>query len=115
MDNPEKQGRQEENEQNKNTIQYELDTPTSMQKTKPKQIRYDPSYKTLVSVKIQKHEHPSHSFTFYTNSTRKRHRKMLFSFQHLTSEKQEVQNTSRQPHQLYKVMHSCHILSCTST
>jgi len=32
MDNPEKQGRQEENEQNKNTIQYELDTPTSMQK-----------------------------------------------------------------------------------
>jgi hypothetical protein len=38
-----------------------------------------------------------------------------FSFQHLTSEKQEVQNTSRQPYQLYKVMHSCYILSCIST
>jgi len=32
MDNPEKQARQEENEQNKNTIQYALDTTTSQQK-----------------------------------------------------------------------------------
>ena len=34
-------------------------------KTKPKQIRYNPSYKQLVSVKVQKHEHPSHLFIFY--------------------------------------------------
>jgi hypothetical protein len=32
MDNPEKQYRQEENEQNKNAIQYALDITTSQQK-----------------------------------------------------------------------------------
>ena len=89
-------------------------TPPQASKKRPTQVRHDPSYKQLVSVKVQKHQQPSHSFTVYTNSTKKRHRKMLFSFQHLTSEKQEVKNTFRKPHQLYKVMHSCHILSCTS-
>jgi hypothetical protein len=32
MDNSEKQSRQEENKQNKNAIQYALDTTTSQQK-----------------------------------------------------------------------------------
>ena len=67
MDNPEKQGRQEENEQSKNAIQYELDTTKSQQKQNKNANKICSSYKQLVSVKVQKHEHPSHSFTFYTN------------------------------------------------